>query len=263
MINLLSNALKFTEKGGSVSLRVKENRREGKDSYICFTVEDTGIGMSEEFMKNMYKPFEQENANSPEGMMGTGLGLSITRNLISLMDGHIKCKSRLGGGTTFIVELKVDVVDKQSPMFITTEEQQKKVDKQSAVPLLAGKKILLAEDNELNQEIAVTMLEMLDINVECVENGELAVQKFLEMGEDYYDMVLMDIRMPVKNGLDATADIRAIHGMYAKEIPILAMSANAFAEDKAKAFANGMTDYIVKPIDFDVLQEMLVKYLLE
>ncbi len=263
LINLLSNALKFTEKGGSVSLRVKENRREGKDSYICFTVEDTGIGMSEEFMKNMYKPFEQENANSPEGMMGTGLGLSITRNLISLMDGHIKCKSRLGGGTTFIVELKVDVVDKQSPMFITTEEQQKKVDKQSAVPLLAGKKILLAEDNELNQEIAVTMLEMLDINVECVENGELAVQKFLEMGEDYYDMVLMDIRMPVKNGLDATADIRAIHGMYAKEIPILAMSANAFAEDKAKAFANGMTDYIVKPIDFDVLQEMLVKYLLE
>lgn len=263
LINLLSNALKFTPKGGRVSLSVKENRREGKDSYICFTVADTGIGMSEEFMKTMYKPFEQEDANSPQGMMGTGLGLSITRNLISLMDGHIKCKSRVGEGTTFIVELKMDVVDKQSPLFITSEEQQKKVDEQRDVSLLAGKKILLAEDNELNQEIAVTMLEMLDIRVECVENGELAVQKFLEMGENYYDMVLMDIRMPVKNGLDATADIRAMPGLYAKEIPILAMSANAFAEDKAKAFANGMTDYIVKPIDVDILQETLMKYLVE
>ena len=127
--------------------------------------------------------------------------------------------------------------------------------------LLVGKRILLVEDNALNQEIAVTLLEMQHIKVDCVENGELAIQKFLEMGSFHYDMILMDIRMPVKNGLEATADIRAIRGKYAEEIPIIAMSANAFSEDKAKAFANGMTDYLVKPIDIDIMHDMLVKYL--
>lgn len=260
LINLLSNALKFTEAGGSITLSVKENRREGSESYICFTVSDTGAGMSEEFMKNMYKPFEQEDATSAQGMKGTGLGLSITKNLIGLMDGHIKCKSKKGEGTTFIVEIKMDTVNKKENLWTMDENEKKTVDKQR-LNLLVGKKILLAEDNELNQEIAVTMLEMLHIEVECVGNGDLAVQRFLERGSFYYDMILMDIRMPVKNGLDATADIRAIHGKYAEEIPILAMSANAFAEDKAKAFANGMTDYIVKPIDIDLLNEMLLKYL--
>lgn len=261
LINLLSNAIKFTDADGTVSLKVKENRREGKESYVCFTVSDTGAGMNEEFMKIMYNPFEQENSNSAQGMAGTGLGLSITKNLIALMDGHIKCKSKKGEGTTFIVEIKMDVVDKQENMWITKEIMKENVEKDYKKNLLVGKRILLAEDNALNQEIAVAMLEMQHIEVDCVENGELAVQKFLEMGSFYYDMVLMDIRMPVKNGLDATADIRAIHGKYAEEIPILAMSANAFAEDKAKAFANGMTDYIVKPIDIDILEEMLVKYL--
>lgn len=261
LINLLSNAIKFTDADGTVSLTVKENRREGRDSYVCFTVSDTGAGMSEDFMRVMYKPFEQENSNSAQGMAGTGLGLSITKNLIALMDGHIKCKSKRGEGTTFIVEIKMDVVDKQESLWITEEMIQKNVEKSHKKNLLVGKRILLAEDNELNQEIAVAMLEMQHIEVDCVGNGELAIQKFLEMGSFYYDMVLMDIRMPVKNGLDATADIRAIRGKYAEEIPILAMSANAFAEDKAKAFANGMTDYIVKPIDIDVLEEMLVKYL--
>ena len=256
----MSNALKFTDAGGSITLSVKENRREGRECYICFTVSDTGVGMSEEFMKNMYKPFEQENATSAQGMKGTGLGLSITKNLIGLMDGHIKCKSKKGEGTTFIVEIKMDTVNKVENLWTNDATEKATVDKQK-LNLLVGKKILLAEDNELNQEIAVTMLEMLHIEVDCVENGDLAVQKFLEMGSFYYDMILMDIRMPVKNGLDATADIRAIHGKYAEEVPILAMSANAFAEDKARAFANGMTDYIVKPIDIDLLNEMLLKYL--
>lgn len=261
LINLLSNAIKFTESHGTVSLKAKENRREGGESYVCFTVSDTGAGMSEDFMKVMYKPFEQENSNSAQGMAGTGLGLSITKNLIALMDGHIKCKSKKGEGTTFIVEIKMDMVDKPGSMWITQEMIEENVEKSNKKNLLVGKRILLAEDNALNQEIAVAMLEIQHIEVDCVENGELAVQKFLEMGSFYYDMILMDIRMPVKNGLDATADIRAIHGKYAEEIPILAMSANAFAEDKAKAFANGMTDYIVKPIDIDILEEMLVKYL--
>ena len=261
LINLLSNAIKFTDEEGTVSLTVKENRREGRDSYVCFTVSDTGAGMSEDFMKVMYKPFEQENSNSAQGMVGTGLGLSITKNLIALMDGHIKCKSKKGEGTTFIVEIKMDVVDKPESLWITEDMAKENVEMSQKKNLLVGKRILLAEDNALNQEIAVAMLEMQHIEVDCVENGELAIQKFLEMGSFYYDMILMDIRMPVKNGLDATADIRAIHGKYAEEIPILAMSANAFAEDKAKAFANGMTDYIVKPIDIDILEEMLVKYL--
>lgn len=258
LLNLLSNAIKFTDKDGSVTLSIKENRRENHESYLCFTVADTGAGMSEEFMKNMYKPFEQENATSAQGMMGTGLGLSITKNLVTLMGGHMKAKSKKGEGTTFIVEINMDRVDKVQEECITSEETPASVDN---LNLLVGKRILLAEDNELNQEIAVTLLEMLHIEVDCVGNGDLAVQKFLEMGTFYYNMILMDIRMPVKNGLDATADIRAIRGKYAEEIPIVAMSANAFSEDKAKAFANGMTDYLVKPIDVDIMHSMLVKYL--
>lgn len=260
LINLLSNAVKFTGENGHVSLSVKENKRKGNESYICFTIADDGAGMTEEFMKNMYDPFEQENASSPQGMVGTGLGLSITKNLIGLMDGHIKCQSKLGEGTTFIVEIKMDVVnysENTSSSELSTEIAVEKKDKN----LLVGKRILLAEDNELNQEIAVTMLEMQHIIVDCVENGELAVQRFLENGSYYYDMVLMDIRMPVKNGLDATADIRGMHSDYAENIPIVAMSANAFAEDKAKAYANGFTDYIVKPIDAEILVDVLNKYL--
>lgn len=258
LINLLSNAVKFTEKDGNVSLSVKENRREDGESYLCFTVSDTGAGMTEDFMKVMYKPFEQENANSAQGIAGTGLGLSITKNLVNLMGGHIKAKSKKGEGTTFIVEIKMNFVDKHKEMWITNEKSGQNVDNTAC---LIGKKVLLVEDNELNQEIAITILEMSHMKVDCVENGELAVQKFLEMGTFHYDVVLMDIQMPVKNGLDATADIRAIGGKYATEIPIIAMSANAFSEDKAKAFANGMTDYLVKPIDVDIMHDMLVKYL--
>ena len=258
LINLLSNAIKFTEKDGKVTLAVKENRREEQESFLCFSVEDTGMGMSEEFMKNMYKPFEQENDSNARGIAGTGLGLSITKNLVNLMGGHIKAKSKKGEGTCFLVELGLGIVDKEADVCITSVSEEKKVDN---LNLLVGKRILLVEDNALNQEIAVTLLEMQHIKVDCVENGELAIQKFLEMGSFHYDMILMDIRMPVKNGLEATADIRAIRGKYAEEIPIIAMSANAFSEDKAKAFANGMTDYLVKPIDVDIMHDMLVKYL--
>lgn len=258
LINLLSNAIKFTDKDGTVSLSVKENQREDGESYLCFTVADTGAGMSEEFMKNMYNPFEQENATSAQGIAGTGLGLSITKNLVNLMGGHIKAKSKKGEGTTFIVEIKMNFVDKPEEMWITHQKSGQNVDKSAS---LIGKQVLLVEDNELNQEIAITLLEMSHMKVDCVENGELAIQKFLEMGTFYYDVILMDIRMPVKNGLDATADIRAIGGKYATEIPIIAMSANAFSEDKAKAYAYGMTDYLVKPIDVDIMHEVLLQYL--
>lgn len=259
-INLLSNALKFTAAGGTITLGIKESRQEGNASYIAFSVADTGEGMSQEFMQHMYEPFEQEYANSAEGMKGTGLGLSITKNLITLMNGHIKCKSQKGEGTTFLVELKLEKVDRFGGMWINHTNENKPVDKEE-IKKLAGKRILMAEDNALNREIAVTMLEMLEMQVDCVENGDLAVQKILEMGSDYYDLILMDIRMPVKNGLDASADIRAIGTAYAKDIPILALSANAFEEDKTKAFANGMTDYLVKPIDINILNAMLVKYI--
>ena len=159
-----------------------------------------------------------------------------------------------------MVELKLEKVDRFGGMWINHTNENKPVDKEE-IKKLAGKRILMAEDNALNREIAVTMLEMLEMQVDCVENGDLAVQKILEMGSDYYDLILMDIRMPVKNGLDASADIRAIGTAYAKDIPILALSANAFEEDKTKAFANGMTDYLVKPIDINILNAMLVKYI--
>lgn len=255
LINLLSNALKFTEKDGKITLKIKENRREAQEAYMCFSVADTGIGMSPEFMKIMYMPFEQENARSVQGMAGTGLGLSITKNIVSMMGGHMQVKSSQGEGTKFKVELKLGCIED-----ILAEEKEK-IEEIEDQNQLKGKRVLLVEDNELNQEISTTLLEMKGLLVNCTSNGVEAIQKFIEMGEGYYDIILMDIMMPVKNGLETTQEIRAMEGNYAQKIPIIATTANAFSEDIAKSFAYGMNDHLVKPIEVEKLYGLLMKYL--
>lgn len=258
LINLLSNALKFTEKGGDICLKIKENRKEDKEVYMCFLVSDNGVGMSEEFMQVMYRPFEQENIKGEQGMIGTGLGLSITKNIVSMMGGHIQVESEKSRGTQFKVEIKLGVPEETHKIHM---EEKKYNFAEEDIKSFRGKHVLVVEDNELNQEIVLTLLEMKEFIVDCASNGEEAVQRFIQMGTYYYDLILMDIRMPVKNGLESTKEIRALEGDYAKNIPIIAMTANAFSEDIAKSFAYGMSDHLLKPIEIEKFYQILKRYL--
>lgn len=262
LLNLLSNAIKFTDKGGTITFKIKENRKEGNEAYMCLAVEDTGIGMTEEFMKVMYLPFEQDEYSNQQGIMGTGLGLAITKQLVTLMGGHIQVDSQKNCGSSFNVELKLGVKQPYQKEEVALEDGYD-MDVAATVEErdFSGKRVLLVEDNELNQEIAITLLQMRNFQVECACNGQEAVDMFKEKEEGYYDIILMDIMMPIKNGLEATKEIRHSDKGDAKKIPILAMSANAFSEDVAKSFAYGMNDHLVKPIEVKKMFEIISKYL--
>lgn len=387
LINLLSNALKFTPSGGTVRLEIRQIRKKNERARLRFTVSDTGIGMREEFMSRLFLPFEQESASTSRKYGGTGLGMSITKNLVTLMGGIISVKSEWGKGTAFTVELdfevdgstkrlsrrshqewealKVLVSDDdqdccihttlllenlgiQSHWVLTGAECVKEVlaahrtgeeydvclidwkmpdmdgievtrrvrefvgpdttiiiitaydwtsieqsareaganaflskpifasslyntllavtgigrvmegnvDKKSN-PALTGRRVLLAEDNYLNQEIAVELLKMAGIDCDCAGNGQEALERFLTNGENY-DLILMDVQMPVMDGYEATRAIRQSHDPRAKTIPIIAMTADAFHEDIIKAGEAGMNGHLAKPIDPDRLYEMIV-----
>lgn len=262
LLNLLSNAIKFTDEGGAITFKIKENRKEGKEAYMCLSVSDTGIGMTEEFMKIMYLPFTQNKFSNQGGNIGTGLGLAITKQLVTLMGGHIQVDSQEDFGSCFSVELKLGV--KHMPNAEMDLPQEKVIDEFAISAKerdFSGKRVLLVEDNELNQEIAITLLTMKKFEVECACNGQEAVDFFREKEAGYYDIILMDIMMPIKNGLDATKEIRHLPREDAKTIPILAMSANAFSEDVAKSFAYGMNDHLVKPIDTNKMFTLIGRYL--
>lgn len=259
LLNLLSNAIKFTDKGGEITLEVREDRKKNGESYMRFSVKDTGIGMTKKFMKIMYLPFEQEEFANQQGIMGTGLGLAITNQLVNLMGGHIRVESQRNRGSCFHVELKLGICETNQSDVL--EEGSTRKCLAHGERNFEGKRVLLVEDNELNQEIATTLLKMRNFQVECAGNGQEAIKLFKEKEERYYDIILMDIMMPVKNGLEATKEIRHLKKADAKTIPILAMSANAFSEDIAKSFAYGMDDHLVKPIEVDKMFEIIGKHL--
>lgn len=384
LLNLLSNAVKFTPTGGSVRFEIRESKRKSGSVPIRFTVSDTGIGMSEEFLKKLYDPFEQEEAGA-SGRGGTGLGMPITKNLVALLGGTIEVKSEKGKGTKFTVELPFDLPeDKKSergeseirdlnvlvvdddkdtcihadillkkmgvksswvlsgaeaiPLVLnahetgndydvciidwkmpemdgieTTRQIRKIVGSEALIIILSaydwssiekeareaganafiskpmfaftlyntlvsvsdknkiaetatpksseycfkGKRILLAEDNELNTEIAVEILKMTEVEVDCAENGKVALDRYLAADAHFYDMILMDIQMPIMNGYEAAKAIRESGREDAKSIPIFAMTANAFNEDVIAATQSGMNGHIAKPIDVDVLYKIL------
>lgn len=253
LINLLSNALKFTDKGGTVQLKIIETHKNEDSVFLGFIVKDTGIGMSPEFLEKMYQPFVQERNDRKRNKSGTGLGLSIAKNLVGLMDGHMQVESKLGVGTKFQVELKLKIATKEE------EERKENTQKPLENVMYDGKRVLLVEDNELNQEIAVALLEKKHILVECASDGQEAIEMFKT--KEPYDLILMDIMMPVKDGLEATKEIRSIPSRYARNVPIVAMTANAFSTDIAKSLAHGMNDHLVKPINIRHLNEILDKYL--
>jgi PAS domain S-box-containing protein len=251
ILNLLSNAIKYTPKGGLVSLRFEKCSSAGQ-KILAFSIKDSGIGMSEEFLKRMYEPFAQEKRSEAVNVPGTGLGLSIVKKFVDLLGGQITVTSQIHLGTEFHVSLPVEEAEQG---MIKNKEEEK------STLTLAGKKILLCEDNPMNQEIAVMLLKEKGLLVDCASNGEEGVKRFIQSKEGNYDAILMDIRMPVMDGLEATKKIRSQKKPSGKNIPIIAMSADAFEESFIAAQKAGMDGYVTKPIIPEKLYETLTKFI--
>lgn len=237
---LLDNAAKYTCQGGKVSLSVsEETRTDGFGKYV-FVVEDTGCGMSGDFMDRMFEPFTRENNTTQSGVSGSGLGLTVVKNLADLMGGVIEVKSRVGKGTRFTFSVVLKQLD----------EDRKAAPALALRPIvLKGKRILLVEDNEINREIAEALLTENGFLVETACDGDIAVDAISGSEPGYFDLVLMDIQMPRMDGYDATRAIRALPDKILSQIPIIALSANTYAEDRKKAIDAGMDAHAAKPVD--------------
>ncbi len=261
LLNLLGNAIKFTNPGDSIFVRVIEKPGKGGGEAVYeFHVKDTGIGMSEEFQKHVFEPFERERTSTVSGVQGTGLGMAITKNLVEMMGGTISVTSKKDVGTEFTVQIPMKKVSVDQAETVIPEGER------NALPAgisIKGQRILLVEDNDLNREIAGEILSEEGVLVEEAEDGSIAVDKLLEKGAGYYRLVLMDIQMPVVDGYTATQMIRGFEDEELANIPIIAMTANAFEEDKRKALEMGMNAHVAKPIDVEQLLEVIENVLLQ
>ena len=254
ILNVLSNAVKYTKEGGKVSYTVEQLPSEKPELVaLRFVVADTGIGMSPEFLSKIFNEFEREQTATASGVEGTGLGMSITKNLVDMMGGEINISSVQGEGTTVECLFTFEEAKRTAP------EQETEESTNDALP--AGKRILLVDDNELNREIAIELLEELGLEIEEAENGKAAIEKLTAAGAGYYDAVLMDVQMPVMDGYEATKRIRALPEKELASIPIVAMTANAFEEDKNNAYAAGMNAHLAKPIDMNAVITTLNRFL--
>lgn len=249
--NLISNAIKYTSAGGKVTIDTRELPYD-KEGYtlIQTKVSDTGIGMSEEFLPSLFELFTRERNTTLSKIPGTGLGMAIVKNLVDLMDGSIEVESELGKGSTFTITIPHKIANKDYTNRNIESSNEFDID-------FKGKRILLAEDNELNAEITTTILSEMGFEVKAVEDGILCVNEMQHQPANTYDLILMDIQMPNMDGYKATHCIRHLSQPEKANIPIIAMSANAFEEDKKKAFDVKMNDYITKPIDFQKMEEVL------
>ena len=242
-VNILSNAIKYTPSGGSVMINVDELACDEPGYMTVRTrVSDTGIGMSPDYMTKIFEAFTREQNTTKSKIAGTGLGMSIVKNYVELLGGTIDIESELGKGSTFTVTLKHRIADESYYVKKHIEEPG------TGSEILEGRNILLAEDNDLNAEIAEAILERAGLKIERVENGIQCVNRIMEMPAGTYDMILMDIQMPKMNGYKATQEIRHLPDRNKACIPISAMTANAFEEDKRDAVAAGMNGHIAKPI---------------
>lgn len=251
MINLLDNSIKYNKHGGSVTFSSKTKPLDNGRALFCFSVSDTGIGMAPEFLKHIYEPFAQEGDDARSKFQGTGMGMPIVKSLIELMGGTIEVTSELHVGTTFYVEIPLDI-DKNPQTRANTVERALDCS-------LADMNVLLAEDNELNAEIAQTLLESEGVVVTRAANGNEVVDLYLSHPAGSFDAILMDIMMPDMDGYEATRAIRLSEKVDAADIPIIALTANAFAEDAKAAHDAGMNAHLSKPLDFNKLKNILAR----
>ncbi|MCI1722837.1 MAG: transporter substrate-binding domain-containing protein [Lachnospiraceae bacterium] len=248
-LNLLSNAVKYTPEGGHVRLRIYNEPSADGSPDSLFTVSDDGIGISPEFLPHIYEPFSQEKRHGYESV-GTGLGLSIVKEMVEKMGGSIDVKSEPGKGTTFTVRLHFEEAEKAASF--AAKNINPSVN-------LQGRKVLVCEDNALNREIAMALLKKKDMDVVCAEDGQAGVNVFAESAENEYDAILMDIRMPVMDGIEATKAIRRLERPDAETIPIIAMTADAYEDDVKRCLDAGMNGHMAKPIDPDTLYRTLAE----
>ena len=255
-LNIVSNAIKYTPADHAITVSVIEvpSHKENYARYI-FVCEDTGYGMSEEFLPHIFDEFTREHTTTENKISGTGLGLSIVKSMVDLMDGTIKVESIKGKGTKFTVDIALQIASKED----FTEEQV--MTKEIVNNEMKHKRILLAEDNDLNAEIAIEILKSEGYLVEHASHGQQCIEMLQNASDGYYDLVLMDIQMPFMNGYEACKEIRKMEDTQKANIPIIAMTANAFEEDKQMAMRSGMNDYVPKPMDMKILNPILQKYL--
>jgi len=249
--NLLSNAVKFTPEGGHVSFYLTNMRWEGKMVHGDYVVEDDGIGMSPEFRTHLFQPFEQENTLKNSARIGSGLGLSIVKNLVDAMGGSITVESEQGKGSKFTVHLVLETCpgEKERTVADTTIRPRR----------LDGLNMLVAEDNAINAEISSRLLKRVGVFVDVAENGKIAVDRFAKSPEGTYDAILMDVRMPVMDGLEATRQIRSLPRNDAKTVTIIAMTANAYQQDIKECLAAGMNSHLAKPVEPDDLYQEIAR----
>lgn len=262
LVNLVSNASKYTPERGSIRVELAQYPAD-KPNHALYKISviDNGMGMSEDFVKKIFSPFERANNSTVSKIQGTGLGMSITKSIVDLANGTIDVKSKLGEGTEIIVAVTLCLCTDAE----TAARNAKQLDKQQAQaeqPDFKGKRLLVVEDNKLNREITVTILEQTGIITEQAEDGSVAVKMVQEAAPGYYDLILMDIQMPIMDGYEATKQIRALPDKRLAQLPIIAVSANAFEEDKKASLAAGMDGHIAKPInvpDLFALMQKLIK----
>lgn len=252
LLNLLTNAVKYTPEGGSIWVTVKDVPGANADPDLVFSIRDNGIGMSKEFLSQLYEPFAQENQQGYEAY-GVDLGLSIVKQLVELMGGSITVNSRKGEGTEFTVRMYLrettDIQNRQSPTEHSPDEK------------LSGRKMLLCEDNKLNREIACALLRQKGVEVITAENGKIGLECFAASKPGEFDAILMDIRMPVMDGITATQAIRELERADAQTVPIIAMTADAFAEDIERCLEAGMNAHLAKPIEPQMFYRALTEHL--
>lgn len=250
LVHLADNAVKFTPTGGKVTVSVEEHEKSAELSTYKFTVEDNGVGISPEALQRIFDPFERETSSTISGEYGMGLGLTIAKHIAEMLGGQIDVKSKVKAGSTFTVTVGLRLPKENNAAAYPTSIRH-------------GAKILLVEDNEFNREVETEILEDLGFVIECAENGRIAVDKLKAAKRGEYAIVLMDIQMPVLDGRDATREIRSLNNSAVANIPIVALSANAFESDKIASIECGMDDHLAKPIDVDLLLSTINRVLAE
>ena len=261
IVNFISNALKFTDKGGQVTITMHEMHRDNNVVTYMIRTRDTGKGMDPRFVSRIFKPFEQEDATIARRYGGTGLGMAITNSLVSLMEGEIVVNTEIGRGSDFVVYLPFKLATEEQMQALKAEGKTLESSSQAAGESVeydfSGKHFLMAEDNEINAMIAIELLGELGATVDHAEDGPVVVQMFAESEMGTYDAILMDIQMPTFNGWEAARRIRALDHVDARSVPIIALSANNYAEDARKSREAGMNGHTGKPINFDELRAQL------